>query len=72
MFRIVTRVVCSRCGRYGPGVVAPIAHQSEAVIRAMAKGWTKHREGTHDMYQYYCPGCSAKPPMPIMELSTDH
>lgn len=74
-FFVVTRVVCNRCGRHGPGVPGEYDAKSAAVEQAKAKGWTKRRQSTLYQYDHYCPGCSADPPMPhppIVELSTDH
>lgn len=71
-FHVVTKVVCNRCGRLGPGTSGQYDRHSVAVERALARGWTKTRISSLYQYDYYCPGCSADPPMPIMELSTDH
>ena len=75
-FHVVTRVVCNKCGRRGPGLAGEHDEKSAAVTRAIERGWTKRREGTIYQYDYYCPGCSAKMAaalvLPIMELSTDH
>lgn len=72
MFRVVTQIVCSRCERTSAGVTGFTPQYSEAITQAMVGGWTKHRGSIPAIYQYHCPGCSADPPMPIMELSTDH
>ena len=58
-FFVMTRVMCNKCGRLGPGISGHPARYNAAVEYALERGWTKRRESTIYQYDYYCPGCSA-------------